>query len=118
MNTTLHTKNYNAYQPNMLLDFSLSFEKDIAHDDICRTVIEVAEGINVAKYVDFSNRNSYGYDGVMMFKILILAKSLKKHGYPCNGMNLRNNLRFMPFIFCILFLMRFHIFITVVKGYI
>lgn len=37
---------------------------------------------------------------------------------PSNGMNLRNNLRFMPFIFCILFLMRFHIFITVVKGYI
>jgi transposase len=96
MNTTLHTKNYNAYQPNMLLDFSLSFEKDIAHDDICRTVIEVAEGINVAKYVDFSNRNSYGYDGVMMFKILILAKSL--FGY-CSTRRLadlcKTDIRFM-----------------------
>lgn len=96
MNTTLHTKNYNAYQPNMLLDFSLSFEKDIAHDDICRTVIEVAEGINVAKYVDFSNRNSYGYNGVMMFKILILAKSL--FGY-CSTRRLadlcKTDIRFM-----------------------
>ena len=96
MNTTLHTKNYNAYQPNMLLDFSLSFEKDIAHDDICRTVIEVADGINVAKYVDFSNRNSYGYDGLMMFKILILAKSL--FGY-CSTRRLadlcKTDIRFM-----------------------
>lgn len=76
MKTINILENYNAYQPYMLLDFNLSFEKDIAHDDICRTVIEITEGINIAKYVDFTNRNSYGYDGIMMFKLVILAKAL------------------------------------------
>ena len=57
----------------MLLNFNLSFEKDIAHDDICRTVIEVVEEVNIAKYVDFTNRNAHGYDGVMMFKLIMLA---------------------------------------------
>ena len=57
----------------MLLNFNLSFEKDIAHDDICRTVIEVVEEVNIAKYVNFTNRNAHGYDGVMMFKLIMLA---------------------------------------------
>ena len=56
----------------MLLNFNLSFEKDIAHDDICRTVIEVVEEVNIAKYVDFTNRNAHGYDGVMMFKLMLV----------------------------------------------
>ena len=68
--------NYKAYQPYMLLDFSFSFENDIAHDDICRTVIEVVEGINIAKYVNFDHRNSHGYNGMMMFTLVILAKTL------------------------------------------
>lgn len=68
--------NYKAYQPYMLLDFSFSFENDIAHDDICRTVIEVVEGINIAKYVNFDHRNSHGYNGMMMFNLVILAKTL------------------------------------------
>ena len=57
----------------MLLNFNLSFEKDIAHDDICRTVIEVVEEVNIARYVDFTNRNTHGYDGVMTFKLIMLA---------------------------------------------
>ena len=69
--------NYTAYQPHMLLDFTFSFEKDVAHDDVCRTVIEVAEEVNIGKYVDLSNRNSYGYDGVTMFKLVLLAKTEK-----------------------------------------
>ncbi len=60
----------------MLLDFSFSFEKDIPHDDICRTVMAITERINIGKYVDFSNRNTHGYDGVMMFKLLVLAFAL------------------------------------------
>lgn len=60
----------------MLLDFSFSFENDIAHDDICRTVIEIIEGINLGKFINFDNRNSYGYDGTMMFTLVILAKTL------------------------------------------
>ena len=60
----------------MLLDFTFSFEKDIAHDDICRTIIEIMEGIHIGRYVDFKNRNTHGYDGVMMFKLLILSFAL------------------------------------------
>jgi len=77
MKKQLHETNYTAYQPHMLLDFTFSFEKDIAHDDVCRTVIEIAEEVNIGKYVDFTKRNSYGYDGVMMFKIVLLAKTEK-----------------------------------------
>ena len=73
MKTLEYVENYNAYQPYMLLNFNLSFEKDIAHDDICRTVIEVVEEVNIARYVDFTNRNTHGYDGVMMFKLIMLA---------------------------------------------
>ena len=61
MKTLEYIENYNAYQPYMLLNFNLSFEKDIAHDDICRTVIEVVEEVNIAKYVDFTNRNAWYY---------------------------------------------------------
>jgi len=61
----------------MPLDFNISFEKDVPADDICRTVIEVAEEVNIGKFVDFSHRNSHGYNGVMMFKLVILAKTEK-----------------------------------------
>lgn len=37
MKTNTYEINYKAYQPCILLDFSFSFEKDIPHDDICRT---------------------------------------------------------------------------------
>lgn len=58
----------------MLLDFNLFFEND---DDICITVSEVTKRINLCKYVNFSNRNFYGNDGVIMFNlIVILIKSL------------------------------------------
>ncbi|WP_413107612.1 hypothetical protein [Thomasclavelia sp.] len=63
----------------MLLDFTFSFEKDVPQDDICRTLIEIAEEVNLNMYVDFSHRNSHGYDGVMMFKLVILAKA--EYGY-------------------------------------
>ena len=76
MKTNIYETYYNAYQPYMLLDFNLSFDNDIPHDDICRTVLEVTERINLCKYVDFSNRNSHGYDAFMMFNLVILAKAL------------------------------------------
>lgn len=76
MQTNIYETNYNAYQLNMILNFTFSFEKDIAHDDICRTIIEIAEWINVGKFVDFKNRNTHGYDGVTMFKLLVLAFAL------------------------------------------
>ena len=57
----------------MLLDFNLSFEEDIPHDDICRTVLEVMERINLFHYVDFSNRNAHGYDPIMMFNFILPA---------------------------------------------
>ena len=63
----------------MRLDFSFSFEKDVPHDDICRTVLEVAREVNINKYVDFSHRNTHGYDSFMMFVLVLLAKA--EYGY-------------------------------------
>lgn len=70
------TQDYIAYQPNMLLDFNFSYEKDVAVDDISRTVSEVVEGANLLKYVNFKNRNAHGYDGIMLLKLVLLAKTL------------------------------------------
>lgn len=78
MNKTLQ-EDYIVYQPNMLLDFNFSFEKDVAMDDVSRSVIEIAEGVNLAKYVNLKNRNRHGYDGMMMFKLVLLGKTI--YGY-------------------------------------
>lgn len=32
--------------------------------------------VNIAKFADFSHRNFHGYDGVLIFKIVILVKTL------------------------------------------
>ena len=75
--TNLYQNNYNAYQPALPLDFTVSYDLDIPKDDISRTVKNVVERINLAKYIDFSNMNTYGYDGVMMFECVILGKTLR-----------------------------------------
>ncbi|UWO52867.1 transposase [Catenibacterium mitsuokai] len=68
-----YQQDYTAYQTYALLDFNISFEKDIPADDISRTVIEVTERIDINKFVDFTHRNSHGYDGLMMLRLLLLA---------------------------------------------
>ena len=68
--------NTNLYQPKLLYDFKISYDKDIPEHDISRTVVEVVEGVNILKYIDFSNRNSYGYDGMLMLQAVILAFTL------------------------------------------
>ena len=78
-NTNINISNYNSFQSYLLLDFSFSFEKDVPHDDICRTVLEVAQEVNINKYVDFSHRNIHGYDAFMMFALVLLAKA--EYGY-------------------------------------
>lgn len=77
MKTTINTRNYTAYQPYMLLDFSVNFEENVLSDDISRTVIEVAEEVNINNYVNLSHRNAHGYDPVMMFKLVLLAMADK-----------------------------------------
>ena len=72
-NTIINT---NLYQPKLLYDFKISYDIDIPEHDISRTVVEVVEGVNILKYVDFSNRNSYGYDGMLMLQAVILAFTL------------------------------------------
>ena len=49
-----YQQDYTAYQTYALLDFNISFEKDIPADDISRTVIEVTERIDINKFVDFT----------------------------------------------------------------
>ena len=51
-----YQQDYTAYQTYALLDFNISFEKDVTADDISRTVID-----------------SHGYDGLMMLRLLLLA---------------------------------------------
>ena len=68
-----YQQDYTAYQTYALLDFNISFEKDVPADDISRTVIEVTERIDINKFVDFTHRNSHGYDGLMMLRLLLLA---------------------------------------------
>lgn len=55
------------------MDFTFSYGKDIPEDDISRTVKNIVEKINLAKYIDFSNRDN----GVMMFECIILGKAIK-----------------------------------------
>lgn len=55
------------YQVILPLQFNLSFENNIAHDDILSTVLEITGGINLIKYFDFTNRNTHGYNGINMF---------------------------------------------------
>ena len=69
----IHQQDYTAYQTYALLDFNISFEKDVPADDISRAVIEVTERIDINKFVAFTHRNSHGYDGLMMLRLLLLA---------------------------------------------
>lgn len=69
--------NCNAIQPSFQFPLSFVYEDSIAKDDISRTVKEVVEGVNILKYVDFSHRNSYGYDGMKMLECVLLAFALK-----------------------------------------
>jgi len=96
MKKQLHETNYTAYQPHMLLDFTFSFDKDIAHDDICRTVVEVVEEVNLNRYIDLTHRNIHGYDAVMLFKLVLLAWA--EHGYAstrCLERLCRTDVRYM-----------------------
>lgn len=68
-----YQQDYTTYQTYALLDFNISFEKNIPTDDISRTVIEVTERIDINKFVDFTHRNSHGYDGLMMLRLLLLT---------------------------------------------
>ena len=68
-----YQQDYTAYQTYALLDFNISFEKDVTADDISRTVIKVTERIDINKFVAFTHRNSHGYDGLMMLRLLLLA---------------------------------------------
>ena len=72
----LPEKDYTTYQTILPLNFNLSFQNDIAHDDISRTVLEITGGINLNKYIDFTNRNTHGYNGIYMFNCVILAWAL------------------------------------------
>lgn len=71
-----YQRDYSPYQPQLPFNFNISYEFDIPKDDISRTVKEVIEGINVTEYIDFSNRNRYGYDGVKMLEAVFLAFTL------------------------------------------
>lgn len=71
--------NSNAFQPSFQFPLNSVYEDSVDPDDISRTVKEVVEGVNVFKFIDFSHRNSYGYDGMKMLECVLLAFAL--NGY-------------------------------------
>ena len=79
-----YQQDYTAYQTYALLDFNIYFEKDVTADDISRTVIEVTERIDINKFVAFTHRNSHGYVGLMMLRLLLLAfaDTYRKRPHP------------------------------------
>ena len=68
--------NNSAYQPSFQFPLNFVYEDSIPEDDISRTVKEIVEGVNVFKFINFSRRNSYGYDGIRMLECLFLAFTL------------------------------------------
>ena len=54
-----YQQDYTAYQTYALLDFNISFEKDVHTGMIFpTTVIEVTERIDINKFVDFTQKFS------------------------------------------------------------
>ncbi len=70
--------NSNAFQPSFQFPLHFVYEDSVDPDDISRTVKEVVEGVNVFKFIDFSHRNSYGYDGMKMLECVLLAFAMIK----------------------------------------
>ena len=87
----IHQQDYTAYQTYALLDFNISFEKDVPADDISRAVIEVTERIDINKFVDFTHRNSHGYDDLMMLRLLLLAFADNGYASTRNGTTSRKS---------------------------
>lgn len=71
--------NSNAFQPSFQFPLHFVYEDSVDPDDISRTLKEVVEGVNVFKFIEFSHRNSYGYDGMKMLECVLLAFAL--NGY-------------------------------------
>ena len=63
----------NTYQTFFPLDFTVNFEQSVPEDHLARTVMRVAERINIGKYVDLRKRDSYGIDGRILFCIVMYA---------------------------------------------
>lgn len=80
----------------MLIDFNSSFEKEISYDDVCRTVINHVEGINIGEFINLHNKNTHGYDSTMIFTHVILAKTLFGYVFTRHLESLcKTNVRFM-----------------------
>ena len=74
--------NNSAYQPSFQFPLNFVYEDSIPEDDISRTVKEIVEGVNVFKFINFSHRNSYGYDGIESYinKTTLAKKIIESDG--------------------------------------
>ena len=70
--------NYRAYEPQLLLEFPYSFEKDVKADDICHTILEILEKVNIGKYVDLSRYDRRQYDPLMMLRLICIAYAIEE----------------------------------------
>lgn len=71
-------EDYTANQMSLLLEIPFS-EKQIDKDDICFTVLDIVERIDLGKYIDFSKGKPTSYDIARMFAAVLLA--FTEHGY-------------------------------------
>jgi transposase len=60
----------------MPLDFTIHFDEAIPDDDITRTVVNAVEDAGLIRFVNTSDRDSYGYDSMSMLQCVILAMTL------------------------------------------
>ena len=75
----INHQDYTTYQPKLLYGWTMNFE-DISKDDICHTILEVVERINLGKIIDLKNYDSRSYDPLMMLTLTALAYA--EHGQP------------------------------------
>ena len=71
-------RDYNVNQMSLLLEIPFS-EKQIEKNDICFTVLNIVERIDLGKYIEFSKGRPTSYDIEKMFTAILLA--FTEHGY-------------------------------------
>ena len=71
-------RDYNVNQMSLLLEIPFS-EKQIEKTDICFTVLNIVERVNLEKYIEFSKGKPTSYDIERMFTAVLLA--FAEHGY-------------------------------------
>lgn len=87
---------FTAYPQKLPLEFSVKVDSVAPAGSLVRLVCDVTEEANLLQFVDFSNRNSHGYDAAMMLKCVLLAFAINGYSSLRDLEDLcRNDIRFI-----------------------